>query len=357
MGTDISKYADQAMFRAVPTATEGEEVVPKVHFLGGTPDPLGAIAAASLMYQGLPVRSRTEVTDEQRTQIFEDTKKTRIDSAFEFVDLHFMIEGVTRAFTHQLVRQRTAVYVQESQRFAVKDNGASEVALPPSLHGTMSADEFDAWWREQARGTSMSEREAAEHYYYEEASREQKARIAWDRELESQMNTYNKMIDFGMPAEDARGLLPTNVTTRIHYKTNLRALLNHAGNRLCTQAQFEWRRVWLGNDGIMEAIRNYSTCPGHSYQDESLACQQGPHLCDNWQWAEISKMFRPVCYQTGKCEFMSSIDRHCVIRDRVEANHVAGVPSSEWHKDRGLGRVLPILPQEWMADPTAARKR
>ena len=33
----------------------------------------------------------------------------------------------------------------------------------------------------------------------------------------------------GVPAEDARGLLPTNIATRLHYRTDLRNLVNTAG--------------------------------------------------------------------------------------------------------------------------------
>jgi hypothetical protein len=39
-----------------------------------------------------------------------------IPSSWEFVDYTFMIEGVTRAFTHQLVRTRTASFAQQTMR-------------------------------------------------------------------------------------------------------------------------------------------------------------------------------------------------------------------------------------------------
>jgi hypothetical protein len=82
---------------------------------------------------------------------------------------------------------------------------------------------------------------------------------------------------------------------------------------------------------------------------------------------------RPVCYQQGKCGFMAQFDRGCTIRERVEANAKFGRPSSEWHlplhgmvshegvdgfvgKERGV-IVEAIKPEEWLADPTAARRR
>ena len=39
-----------------------------------------------------------------------------LPSSWEFVDLIFCIEDVTRAFTHQLVRTRTASYAQQAMR-------------------------------------------------------------------------------------------------------------------------------------------------------------------------------------------------------------------------------------------------
>ncbi len=39
-----------------------------------------------------------------------------IRSSWEFISYTFQITGVTRAFTHQLVRTRTASYAQQAQR-------------------------------------------------------------------------------------------------------------------------------------------------------------------------------------------------------------------------------------------------
>jgi thymidylate synthase ThyX len=52
-----------------------------------------------------------------------------IKSSWEFVDYVFRIEGVTRAFTHQLVRTRTGSYAQEAMR--VIDASQHEVMEPP----------------------------------------------------------------------------------------------------------------------------------------------------------------------------------------------------------------------------------
>jgi flavin-dependent thymidylate synthase len=349
-GKEIQNWSDKAMFEAVPTNTGSEPVEPSVKLISMTPDPLGVIAAAAKMYEGQPVKSpyrisayaEQEVTDEDRLHYFEQFKNTRLKAPFEFVSIHFLIEGVTRAFTHQLVRQRTAVYVQESQRFAVKTNGAHEVALPPSLLGT------EPWDGSITLANGRGEDMVGE---FTRDDKQQMMRDVWDQQVARTATAYNMLVNMGMPAEDARGLLPTNITTRIHYKTDLRNLLEHAGNRLCSQAQFEWKKVEIG---IVKAIR-----------------ESGVYMAD-----KLADLFRPICYATGKCEFMSEFDRHCSIRERVEANHMAGRPSSEWggrmmadgdtpidprwqdvDKTMKTGVLIEaIRPEEWLADPSAARR-
>lgn len=298
MSTDVTKYQDKAMFTAEPM----ESNTPKVHLVSATPDPLGAIAAACRMYEGKGTTNLADVTDEERRHYWLQVQKTHLKAPLEFVDLHFFIEGVTRSFTHQMVRQRTAVFAQESMRFAVKDNMAAEAQLPPSLQGTRSWLEYRA------------HPEGAEAYPTDD---KHMARRTWDEQLEAIGGAYNQLVGMGMTAEDARGILPHSTTTRLNYKTNLRNLLDHAGNRLCTQAQFEWRHVF---SSLVQAIRSYGT--------EAA-----------WQWQHIadSNVFKPVCFELGHCPFTADFDRGCTIRDRVQA-----------------GEFDAIQTAEWLADPTAA---
>jgi flavin-dependent thymidylate synthase len=301
------KWADKAMYEAAPV-----EAGIKVYLLSANPDPLGSIAAACKMYEGKPTYNLFDITDRERWHYWKQVQRTHLKAPLEFVNFHFLIEGVTRAFTHQMVRQRTAVYAQESLRFAVKENMASEAALPPSIP---------------------------------EGSRQHRV---WLETLGNVEYAYNELVNSGVPAEDARGLLPHATTTRLHYGTNLRGLLDHAGNRLCTQAQFEWRKVFIE---IMNAIRHYE---------------------DSWQWKELGSFrpstFAPICYQKGHCPFQASFDRQCTIRERVERFASQGVPSERWadeHQtvmtgisDDGNAVLMstPIYPEEWLADPTAGRR-
>lgn len=310
-GHDVVRWADRAMYEAEEMPFDVNEVGPRVTLLNATPQPLAAIAAMAMMYEGKVVRDIDKITGEERLHYFEQIKRTHLKAPFEAVNLHFMIEGVTRSFTHQMVRQRTAVYAQESLRFAVKDHIDEEVAKPPSLQGL-----------------------PRDHPWVK----------IWNSTVNKIDDGYNALVNAGMPAEDARGLLPHNITTRLNYVTNLRGLQDHGGMRLCTQAQFEWRAVW---DGIIKAIHGHET-----RVDGSVDV-----LGDNWEFEAMASLFRPVCYLTGKCEFNATFDRACKIKSRVNANTEHGRPSSEWHKDAVDLGIPAIHPAEWMLDDTAAREK
>lgn len=340
---DVQKWADKAMFKSEASdAGEG----PTVYLLSAPADPLGSIAAAALMYEGKVIRDLAEVTDDQRRYYLGEMQKTKLKMPLEAVTFHFLIDNVTRAFTHQLVRQRTAAYAQESMRFAVvEDNFLDRVALPPSLAGTQqeylmvqAAVEQDS---EAGGGWPTSMWISALEEGWARMPQAERWRMKWDMVLENVQDAYTSLVNDGMPAEDARGLLPTNITTRVHYITNLRALLDHAGNRLSVQAQFEWRLMFAK---LAMALRNHDDAYRTSKSYGNTKAITGN--TSSWQYNAIADLLKPVCFQIGRCAFMADVDRYCSIRDRVEEHYRKGEPSSEWND---------IQPYEWLADPGAAR--
>lgn len=323
------KWADEQQFVAQPmqaNRTPDGMIVPKVTLLWMTPDPLGANAAMGRMYKGIPTYNLADITDEERRQFFEDSMATHLQAPLEAIKFHFHIEGVTRSFTHQLVRQRTAVYAQESLRFAVKEDLVEEVSVPPSIAAL---------------------------------PKNHPTRQNWDNALKVAGDTYNFLVANGIPAEDARGLMPHAVTTRTNFVTDLRNLSAHAGNRLCTQAQFEWRVVFLG---MVKAIREYT--PDFSWI-ESFAGTALEDIKEDWEekyrWQQQmiadSGLFRPICYQLGKCPFKASFDRACTIRERVDKFAATGIPSAHWgnYLQNDPANEVNISTSEWLLDPAAAR--
>lgn len=128
-----------------------------------------------------------------------------IPSSWEFVDYVFMIEGVSRAFTHQFVRSRNASYAQQTMR--VLNMGEYDFVMTDRIKENV-----------QARGLV-------------------------DIINENIRQAYNHMIQLGIPAEDARGILPTNISTNICAKFNLRTFVDLAKARTGGRTQKEYQRV------------------------------------------------------------------------------------------------------------------
>lgn len=324
--SDVIKKGDAQQYAAEPHQGDPDRgVEPVVKLIWMTPDPLGAMAFFNGIYSGKVYRSLDEVSDDERYQALVDVQKTHLQAPLEVIKLHFLVEGVDRAFTHQLVRQRTAVYAQESMRFAVLGDLVDATTLPPDLIGTHRSENIhDA--------ASVSLHQLRNSDQYQMASDQERQRALWDWAIQNVDEVYHMLVGAGMAAEEARGLLPHATATRINYVTDLRNLKDHAGNRLCTQAQFHWRSVFTQ---IVQQVAEY----GIGQRDE-------------WQFRALaqSALFRPVCYQLGHCPFQASFDRACSIRERVEMFAKQGVPSEEWHiPENG------IHPQEWLLDPGAAR--
>lgn len=304
----LVRKADAAQYERAPMP-DAARSGPVVTLIDAPVDPLGTLAVIGGVYSGRIARSKAEVTDEQRRAMLADMQKTVLDGPLECVQFTFLIEGVSRAFTHQAVRNRFSFFAQESLRFAVAEDWAQEVPLPPSLT--------------QGEGAAVG---------------------VWRKALNAAEDAYNALIGAGMPAEEARGVLPHAITTRYYWVVTLRTLLQEAGKRTCTQAQFDWRVVMAG---VAKALRE------HDWASAEMG--------DNWQYVAFADLIRPVCYQQGKCGFMAKFDRGCTIRSRVDAFERNGIPSSEWGvrygKERGEhSEVLRhIDPAEWAADPGAAR--
>lgn len=127
-----------------------------------------------------------------------------IKSSWEFLDFTFMVEGVSRAFTHQFVRNRMGSYAQQTMR--ILDVSGFDYITGPSI----LTDEQN----ELYHGTM--------------------ATIA---------AAYNELIESGVKIEDARGILPTNICTNIVAKYNLRTLSDMMASRSSSRTQGEFRFV------------------------------------------------------------------------------------------------------------------
>jgi len=145
-----------------------------------------------------------------------------IPSSHEFVHYTWMIEGVSRACTHQLVRSRHFSWAQQTHRILDMSEGAGwDYLTGPSLqdHIIQHVDEF---------GSSILS-----------------AKTLYDAEMSSIAATYKALIDAGVPIEDARGILPTNILTNIVGSCNMRTFVELVRKRSSARVQGEYRDVLL----------------------------------------------------------------------------------------------------------------
>lgn len=131
-----------------------------------------------------------------------------IPSSWEFVDYTFLIEGVTRAFTHQFVRTRTNSYAQQTMRVLDVSEGMG--------------------WNYLA-GPSIEDNDHCKFIY--------------ERAMDNIDGAYKDLIEKGAKIEDARGVLPTNILTNIVCKTSLRTMAETVQKRSSPRTQGEYRDV------------------------------------------------------------------------------------------------------------------
>lgn len=147
------------------------------------------------------------ITPEEMQAFVEERLKTGHASPLEQVHFEFVISGVTRAFSHQFVRHRIGIsFEQQSQRYVFYKEGKFPYTVPDTVVAAGYKEKMD----------ELFDRIGA---------------------------LYNDMVRDGVPAEDARFVLPNATNTNFKINVNFLELLHIADLRLCTRAQWEFRRT------------------------------------------------------------------------------------------------------------------
>lgn len=145
------------------------------------------------------------MTDEEKRDHWAYMLDT-IKSPFEFVDYIFEIEGVSKNFTHQLVRTRTGAYQQETSR--ALDMGGQPVVMPEAF----------------------KDNDVLMNLFHDAVA---------DADAH-----YQQIVAAGGQLQDARAVVPSNMETKILAKFNLRTMSDMAKNRLCARTQGEYQDAY-----------------------------------------------------------------------------------------------------------------
>jgi len=207
----------------------------KVALLQHTPDPEMTVAlAARLCYSPVAI-------DELKQRLSGADIRTFLDkimslghqSVLEHASFTFGIEGISRVTSHQLVRHRVASYSQQSQRY-VSHKERFAAVIPPTI-----GERPDVLARFEAQ-------------------------------LQALHKAYAEMVEAGIPAEDARYILPNATETKIMLTMNARELLHFFAVRCCERAQWEIRAMSL------EMLKLVKGIAPTIFRDAGPGCLSGP---------------------------------------------------------------------------------
>ena len=220
-----------------------------VHVLAHTPDPLRVIytAARTCYSAGRPSELWAEDPPRARMErLIRQVVESGHHSVLEHASFTLALEGLSRSCSHQLVRHRLASYSQQSQRYV---QGPFPYVTP------------DSWAR---AGDELLRR-------YHQAM----ADIG---------HLYREALAAGIPAEDARFILPQATTTNLTMTMNVRELVHTVGLRTCARAQWEIQELFAR---VAEAVRRIDAflgsllvtkCERLGYCDERETCGRYPGI-------------------------------------------------------------------------------
>ena len=163
----------------------------QVTLLSHTPDPMRSLYMAyrtcysQLTPQQVAARIADErISEDEMRQFIEERLKTGHASPLEQMAFEFGISGVSRAFSHQFVRHRVGIsFEQQSQRYVTYKEGEFPYTVPETVRKAGLQDKME--------------------------------------ELFDQVGElYEEMVAAGVPAEDARFLLPNATNTNFKITVN-----------------------------------------------------------------------------------------------------------------------------------------
>ncbi len=225
-------------------------------------------AASKVSLSRKPVDDILAMPEDEVEKWIMETFRRQHFSPWEHSSYTFIIDGLSRVASHQLVRHRLASYTQLSHRYSegFMRDAALEACRALSLYCPEKPREDPEGRRHAYQSYASALRACAEQCSGEEASRvafraflipptlASEARHAAARAALEAASLYYELLARGSRREDARYVLPHSLRTRIVVTMNARELVQvFLPLRTCTKAQWEIRLIaWL----ILEELRS-----------------------------------------------------------------------------------------------------
>jgi thymidylate synthase (FAD) len=152
-------------------------------------------------------KSESKITDGSAVKFVDGIIKRGHESVLEHCSI--TVRGIMdRACSHQLVRHRIAAYSQESQRYCNYGKGDTlTVIRQPSICGTFTG----IYNSEVAKSNALIGKVIDTPKF-----------VKWCECVLNSFETYDNLLGYGVPAEDARSLLPNCTKTEVVMTFNIR---------------------------------------------------------------------------------------------------------------------------------------
>jgi thymidylate synthase (FAD) len=162
--------------------------------------------ATNLSYSKKPISEILErfEDDDAIAGLFERSIGKGHMSVAEHVSFSFLIEDISLPCGEQILRHRTGKFTKQSYRY---QSATLSAVVPPTIKKSSYAF----------------------HHYM--------------KSVNESYETYKRLIDVGIPKEDARFVIPTGTKCRLMFTIDGRNLLHFINERSCQFAQWEVRGV------------------------------------------------------------------------------------------------------------------
>jgi len=181
-----------------------------------------------------------------RAQFLWDAEHT---SLLEHVGYTFLIQGVSRSFLAQITRQRTASPTSGSQHY--QDYQDYPCSVMPIGNSSLAITE------------------------------------TIDRALRNSISAYTDLLEYGVPREEARQVLPNASTVNYLWTLDALNLFKFLRQRLCNRNVLEMR---IFANRVLSLVREhfpewFGICGPQCYMGE---CMQGHMTCEDEIWIPVA---------------------------------------------------------------------
>jgi thymidylate synthase (FAD) len=205
-----------------------------------------------------PLQQLLEISDEEVEVWIKETFRRQHFSPWEHATYTFVIDGLSRVASHQLVRHRHASYTQMSHRYtegylrslALRASEISGVNCPEKPSGN-KREVYECYAYAMLTANSILEEsgelvELASIAFVPPLAfhKKEDLLVRWAGLVLETAYEYYKLLSLGALREDARYVLADSVRTRIVVTMNARELVQvFLPLRMCTRAQWEIRFI------------------------------------------------------------------------------------------------------------------